>query len=71
MVLGAFLAGILLSESEYRHQVEADIRPFRGILLGLFFMTVGMSININLIQRELGYKSPLLFAWTLWSVRAL
>lgn len=54
MVLGAFLAGILLSESEYRHQVEADIRPFRGILLGLFFMTVGMSININLIQRELG-----------------
>jgi CPA2 family monovalent cation:H+ antiporter-2 len=53
MVLGAFLAGILLSETEYRHQVEADIRPFRGILLGLFFMTVGMSIDITLIQREL------------------
>ncbi|MHA1567662.1 MAG: monovalent cation:proton antiporter-2 (CPA2) family protein [Alphaproteobacteria bacterium] len=53
MVLGAFLAGLLLSETEYRHQVEADIRPFRGILLGLFFMTVGMSIDIGLIQSEL------------------
>jgi CPA2 family monovalent cation:H+ antiporter-2 len=52
MVLGAFLAGALLSETEYRHQVEADIRPFRGILLGLFFMTVGMSIDITLIQSE-------------------
>lgn len=49
MVLGAFLVGLLLSETEYRHQVEADIRPFRGILLGLFFMTVGMSIDITLI----------------------
>lgn len=53
MVLGAFLAGLLLSETEYRHQVEADIRPFRGILLGLFFITVGMSINITLIIDEL------------------
>jgi CPA2 family monovalent cation:H+ antiporter-2 len=52
MVLGAFLAGVLLSETEYRHQVEADIRPFRGILLGLFFMTVGMSIDITLMQSE-------------------
>lgn len=49
MVLGAFLVGLLLSETEYRHQVEADIRPFRGILLGLFFMTVGMSIDVTLI----------------------
>lgn len=53
MALGAFLAGLLLSESEYRHQVEADIRPFRGILLGLFFMTVGMSIDITLIWNQL------------------
>lgn len=53
MVLGAFLAGLLLSGSEYRHQVEADIRPFRGILVGLFFMTVGMSIDITLILNEL------------------
>lgn len=52
MVLGAFLAGFLLSGTEYRHQVEADVRPFRGILLGLFFMSVGMSIDIALIQRE-------------------
>lgn len=53
MVLGAFLAGLLLSETEYRHQVEADIRPFRGILLGLFFMTVGMSIDITFIWSNL------------------
>lgn len=53
MVLGAFLAGLLLSETEYRHQVEADIRPFRGILLGLFFMTVGMSIDIIFIKDNL------------------
>ncbi len=53
MALGAFLAGLLLSESEYRHQVEADIRPFRGIFLGLFFMTVGMSIDIAFIFSEL------------------
>lgn len=53
MVLGAFLAGLLLSETEYRYQVEADIRPFRGILLGLFFMTVGMSIDIIFIKNNL------------------
>lgn len=53
MVLGAFLSGLLLSETEYKHQVEADIRPFRGILLGLFFITVGMSIDIVLIWKEL------------------
>jgi len=52
MALGAFLAGLLLSESEFRHQVEADIEPFRGILLGLFFMTVGMSIDLGLAFRE-------------------
>ncbi len=53
MVLGAFLSGLLLSETEYKHQVEADIRPFRGLLLGLFFMTVGMSIDVTLIWKEL------------------
>jgi CPA2 family monovalent cation:H+ antiporter-2 len=45
MALGAFLAGLLLAESPYRHQIEANIRPFRGILLGLFFMTVGAMID--------------------------
>lgn len=53
IALGAFLAGLLLAETEYRHQVEADIRPFRGILLGLFFMTVGMSMDFALIQANL------------------
>ncbi|WP_157111119.1 cation:proton antiporter domain-containing protein [Candidatus Nucleicultrix amoebiphila] len=52
MELGAFLAGLLLSETEYRHQVEADIHPFYGLLLGLFFMTVGMSINISLMYSQ-------------------
>jgi CPA2 family monovalent cation:H+ antiporter-2 len=47
MALGAFLAGLLLADSEYRHQVEADIQPFRGLFLGLFFMTVGMGIDLG------------------------
>jgi len=51
MALGAFLAGLLLADSSYRHQVEADIEPFRGLLLGLFFMTVGMSIDLPLVAR--------------------
>jgi len=54
MELGALLAGLLLAETEYRHQIEADIKPFRGILLGLFFMTIGMSIDIALIINQLG-----------------
>ena len=45
MAMGAFIAGVLLAESEYRHQVEADIFPFRGLLLGLFFMSVGMILD--------------------------
>lgn len=52
MALGAFLAGLLLSETEYRHQVEADIRPFKGLLLGLFFMAIGMAIDLPLVARE-------------------
>jgi CPA2 family monovalent cation:H+ antiporter-2 len=44
--LGAFLAGLLLGESEYRHQLEVDIEPFKGLLIGLFFMTVGMSLDL-------------------------
>lgn len=49
MALGAFLGGLLLADSRYRHQMMADIQPFRGLLLGLFFMSVGMSINFGLI----------------------
>jgi monovalent cation:proton antiporter-2 (CPA2) family protein len=51
--LGAFLAGVLLSETKYRYQVEADIAPFRGILLGLFFVTVGFEIDVGLITSNL------------------
>ena len=54
MELGALLAGLLLAETEYRHQIEADIRPFRGILLGLFFMTIGMSIDVRFIIENAG-----------------
>jgi CPA2 family monovalent cation:H+ antiporter-2 len=49
MALGAFLAGMMLGESQYKHQLEADIRPYRDILLGLFFVTVGMKLNINVV----------------------
>ena len=52
MAMGAFIAGVLLSESTFRHQLEADIEPFRGLLLGLFFIAVGMSLDFTLIARE-------------------
>src|SRR2546427_5794355 len=47
--LGAFLAGVLLADSEFRHELEADIEPFKGLLLGLFFIAVGMSANLGLV----------------------
>ncbi|KPN19908.1 potassium transporter [Xanthomonas sp. Mitacek01] len=49
MAMGAFLAGVLLSESSFRHQIEADIEPFRGILLGLFFLGVGMALDLAVV----------------------
>jgi glutathione-regulated potassium-efflux system ancillary protein KefC len=52
MGLGAFLAGVLLASSEYRHALEADIEPFKGLLLGLFFIAVGMSVNIDLVLAQ-------------------
>ncbi len=48
--LGAFLAGVLLADSEFRHELEADIEPFKGLLLGLFFISVGMSANLSLVR---------------------
>ena len=60
MELGAFLAGVLLAESEYRHQVEADIQPFKGLLLGVFFMSVGMSINVTVFAKDYGIIMALL-----------
>jgi glutathione-regulated potassium-efflux system ancillary protein KefC/glutathione-regulated potassium-efflux system protein KefB len=49
MSLGAFIAGVLLADSEYRHELEANIEPFKGLLLGLFFIAVGMSANLDLV----------------------
>ncbi|MCJ2138999.1 monovalent cation:proton antiporter-2 (CPA2) family protein [Methylobacterium sp. E-066] len=54
MAMGAFLAGVLLSESSFRHQLEADVEPFRGILLGLFFLGVGMSLDLTMIAANTG-----------------
>lgn len=50
--LGAFLAGVLLADSDYRHEIVADIAPFEGLLLGLFFTAIGMSLNLNLIAEN-------------------
>jgi len=54
MALGAFLAGVMLADSEYRHELELDIEPFKGLLLGLFFIAVGMSIDLGLFLRSPG-----------------
>ncbi len=72
MGLGAFLAGVLLADSEFRHELESHIDPFKGLLLGLFFIAVGMSVDLNLVTRDplpialavlglLGIKALLLF----------
>ncbi len=52
MTLGAFLAGVMLAETQYRHQIEADIEPFRGLLLALFFISVGMSVDLAAIAND-------------------
>ncbi len=61
MAMGAFLAGVLLSESTFRHQLEADIEPFRGLLLGLFFLGVGMSLDLAVVASN----APLIVAGVL------
>ena len=53
--LGAFLAGMLLGESEYRHQIEVDLEPFKGLLIGLFFMTVGMTLDPFVVLAQIGW----------------
>lgn len=55
MAMGAFLAGLLISDSAYRHQIKAEIQPFRGLLLGAFFVSMGMSLNLNVL-----FSNPLL-----------
>ena len=52
MAMGAFLAGVLLSDSSFRHQLEADVEPFRGLLLGVFFISVGMSLNLAVVLAD-------------------
>ena len=52
MAMGAFLAGVMLSESHFRHQLEADVEPFRGLLLGLFFLAVGMSLDLTVVAQN-------------------
>src|SRR5678815_6146174 len=54
LALGAFLAGMLISETEYRYQVEDYIKPFRDLLLGLFFVTIGMLLDVNQVLRHVG-----------------
>ncbi|MGA8031198.1 MAG: monovalent cation:proton antiporter-2 (CPA2) family protein [Casimicrobiaceae bacterium] len=73
MSLGAFLAGVLLADSEFRHELEADLEPFKGLLMGLFFMAVGMSANLTLLKLQpfavlgvalglLAFKATLMYA---------
>jgi glutathione-regulated potassium-efflux system ancillary protein KefC/glutathione-regulated potassium-efflux system protein KefB len=74
MALGAFVAGLLLAESEYRHELEADLEPFKGLLLGLFFMSVGMTTNISLLLKQPALIAALVVgliaikALILWSI---
>lgn len=58
MAMGAFLSGVMLAESSYRHELEADIEPFRGLLLALFFMAVGLSLEIHVILDNLFFILP-------------
>ena len=74
MGLGAFLAGVLLASSEYRHALETDIEPFKGLLLGLFFISVGMAIDFGLLLSQPGLVAVLVLGFlflkilTLWVV---
>jgi glutathione-regulated potassium-efflux system protein KefB len=65
MAMGAFLAGVMLSSSSYRHQIESDIEPFRGLLMGLFFLAVGMSLDLAIVAAEWRLLLSLLFAFML------
>jgi glutathione-regulated potassium-efflux system ancillary protein KefC len=77
MALGAFLAGVLLAESEYRKELETDLEPFKGLLLGLFFIAVGMSIDFAVVMQKPGWVALLLVtfltfkALILWTMSRL
>jgi glutathione-regulated potassium-efflux system protein KefB len=64
MAMGAFLAGVMLSSSSYRHQIESDIEPFRGLLMGLFFLAVGMSLDLSVVATEWQLLLSMLVAFT-------
>jgi CPA2 family monovalent cation:H+ antiporter-2 len=66
LALGAFVAGMLISETEYRYQVEEDIKPFRDVLLGLFFVTIGMKLNLGLVMADIGWIMLALLALILF-----
>lgn len=63
MAMGAFIAGVMLSSSSYRHQIESDIEPFRGLLMGLFFLAVGMSLDLAVVAAEWPFLVKMLFAF--------
>lgn len=69
MATGAFLAGMMLAETEYRHQVEAVIRPFRDILLGLFFISVGMMLDLSVLQQQ--WPLIALLVISLWLIKVV
>jgi glutathione-regulated potassium-efflux system ancillary protein KefC len=71
MALGAFLAGVLLAGSEYRHALETDIQPFRGLLMGLFFIAVGMSIDFGLLARQPLFVLGLILGFQVLKLAAL
>ncbi len=65
MAMGAFIAGVLLSTSTFKHQLEADVEPFRGLLLGLFFLAVGMSLNLNVVAANWQLVAMMVVAYML------
>ncbi|MEP7455905.1 monovalent cation:proton antiporter-2 (CPA2) family protein [Phyllobacterium sp. SB3] len=69
MAMGAFIAGVLLAESSYRHELEADIEPFRGVFLGLFFMAVGLSLDLDVILQN--WQAILLAVPAFMAIKAL
>lgn len=63
MAMGAFVAGVLLSESAFRHQLQAEIEPFRGLLLGLFFLGVGMALDLAVVAGQWRWIGALVLAF--------
>jgi glutathione-regulated potassium-efflux system protein KefB len=71
MAMGAFLAGVLLSTSTFKHQLEADVEPFRGILLGIFFLAVGMSLDLTIAMANMGFIAILVAGYMILKAAAI